>query len=232
MDLRRHRVAGVAVRRESPSPSTGRPGILPAPGTYTRRMEEGLCGRCRFARAVTTAKGSRFLRCGRSDEDARFPRYPSLPVRACEGFEAAPASNPSPPVEIPLTALGREPSPESAGPTLFERLGGRESVERLVDAFYDRIERDRSCGPSFPRTSARAARSRSSSWSSGWAERSAIRADTGSRCCGAVTSPSSSRSARRDAGYGIWPRRCVDVASPRMSPPKCSPASARSHARW
>ena len=113
-------------------------------------MEEGLCGRCRFARAVTTAKGSRFLRCGRSDEDARFPRYPSLPVRACEGFEAAPASNPSPPVEIPLTALGREPPPESAGPTLFERLGGRESVERLVDAFYDRIERDPELRPIFP----------------------------------------------------------------------------------
>jgi hypothetical protein len=40
-------------------------------------------------REVVSARGSRFVRCGRSDEDARFPRYPPLPVLRCAGFETA-----------------------------------------------------------------------------------------------------------------------------------------------
>jgi len=47
----------------------------------------GLCDRCRQARIVTSARGSRFILCERSRWDARFPRYPRLPVLACEGFE-------------------------------------------------------------------------------------------------------------------------------------------------
>lgn len=50
-------------------------------------VEPGLCTRCEWARAVESAKGSRFLRCGRSDTDPRFPRYPQLPVLTCDGFE-------------------------------------------------------------------------------------------------------------------------------------------------
>ena len=37
-----------------------------------------------------------------------------------------------------------------AAPTPFERLGGREAVARLVDAFYDRIEADPELRPLFP----------------------------------------------------------------------------------
>lgn len=48
----------------------------------------GLCAGCRHARVQTTARGSRFWRCARAETDPRFARYPRLPVRACEGFEA------------------------------------------------------------------------------------------------------------------------------------------------
>ncbi|HJQ84867.1 MAG TPA: hypothetical protein VKA21_12370 [Candidatus Binatia bacterium] len=47
----------------------------------------GLCASCRHARVQSTARGSRFWRCKRAETDARFPRYPPLPVRACPGWE-------------------------------------------------------------------------------------------------------------------------------------------------
>jgi hypothetical protein len=50
--------------------------------------EAGLCASCVHARWVAS-KRSRFLRCGRSDADPAFPRYPALPVSACAGFELA-----------------------------------------------------------------------------------------------------------------------------------------------
>ncbi len=49
----------------------------------------GLCDRCRHARLVTSGRGSRFVLCELSRTDARFPRYPRLPVLTCAGFEAA-----------------------------------------------------------------------------------------------------------------------------------------------
>jgi len=47
----------------------------------------GLCDRCRHARRVASDRGSVFVLCERSRTDARFPRYPRLPVVACTGFE-------------------------------------------------------------------------------------------------------------------------------------------------
>jgi len=47
----------------------------------------GLCADCRHARRQETARGSVFWRCGRAEEDARFVRYPPLPVTACAGYE-------------------------------------------------------------------------------------------------------------------------------------------------
>lgn len=58
----------------------------------------GLCGRCRHAEIVRSARGSLFLRCGRARTDPAFPKYPPLPVRACAGYEP------------PLGAGGAEPS--------------------------------------------------------------------------------------------------------------------------
>jgi len=47
----------------------------------------GLCSQCRHARAIRSAKDSEFWLCQRSQIDPRFPKYPALPRRACEGFE-------------------------------------------------------------------------------------------------------------------------------------------------
>jgi len=62
------------------------PGV---PGPEVDRLV-GLCARCRHARVQTTARGSAFWRCLRAETDARFVRYPALPVRDCPGYEAGP----------------------------------------------------------------------------------------------------------------------------------------------
>lgn len=54
----------------------------------------GLCASCLHGRIVNTARGTAFLRCERSKDDPRFPKYPPLPVVRCPGFEAAPAPPP------------------------------------------------------------------------------------------------------------------------------------------
>jgi hypothetical protein len=48
----------------------------------------GLCARCRFSRRIVSGRGSVFLLCERSRHDARFRKYPALPVASCPGFEA------------------------------------------------------------------------------------------------------------------------------------------------
>ena len=40
-------------------------------------------------RAATSRRGSTFFRCTRAEVDARFVRYPPLPVRSCPGYEPA-----------------------------------------------------------------------------------------------------------------------------------------------
>lgn len=40
-------------------------------------------------RTSTSRRGSTFFRCLRAETDARFTRYPPLPVRACPGYEVA-----------------------------------------------------------------------------------------------------------------------------------------------
>lgn len=58
------------------------------------RRTVGLCAGCRHARIQESARGSRFWRCLRAQEDPRFARYPRLPVLACPGFEPAGAAQP------------------------------------------------------------------------------------------------------------------------------------------
>ncbi len=47
----------------------------------------GLCADCQFVRLVRSERGSVFYQCGKSFEDARFVKYPRLPVLQCPGYE-------------------------------------------------------------------------------------------------------------------------------------------------
>jgi hypothetical protein len=53
----------------------------------------GLCATCRFRRIITSDRGSVFYLCERSFTDARFPKYPQLPVRNCAGYVERPEEN-------------------------------------------------------------------------------------------------------------------------------------------
>ncbi len=46
----------------------------------------GLCDDCVNQRIVRTTRGSAFSLCEKSKEDARFAKYPPIPVVACPGF--------------------------------------------------------------------------------------------------------------------------------------------------
>ncbi len=49
----------------------------------------GLCNSCTHQQLVRNTRGSVVSLCSRSrNEPERFPRYPRLPVIACEGWEA------------------------------------------------------------------------------------------------------------------------------------------------
>jgi hypothetical protein len=50
----------------------------------------GLCHTCRHARLVVSARGSTFTLCRLARVDPRFPKYPALPVTACDGWQARP----------------------------------------------------------------------------------------------------------------------------------------------
>ena len=53
-----------------------------------RGPDAGLCDGCRHQQIVRNTRGSVFSLCRRSKtEPERFPRYPRLPVGACDGYE-------------------------------------------------------------------------------------------------------------------------------------------------
>jgi hypothetical protein len=47
----------------------------------------GLCDLCVHQKVIRNTRGSTFSLCERSKVDARFPKYPPLPVGRCAGFE-------------------------------------------------------------------------------------------------------------------------------------------------
>lgn len=47
-----------------------------------RAARGGLCGACAHARAVVSSRSAAFLRC----DHPELPRYPVVPVIACDGF--------------------------------------------------------------------------------------------------------------------------------------------------
>lgn len=46
----------------------------------------GLCTDCVHARTIESARGSVFILCNLSLTDARFLKYPRLPVLSCDGY--------------------------------------------------------------------------------------------------------------------------------------------------
>jgi uncharacterized protein YciI len=49
--------------------------------------DAGLCFNCRWMRSGANRRGSVFFRCARAEDDARYVRYPPLPVLTCPGYE-------------------------------------------------------------------------------------------------------------------------------------------------
>ena len=62
--------------------------------TGGRPSTRGLCDACRHQRVVRNTRGSAFSLCELSKVDARFPKYPRLPVLRCAGFAERSASSP------------------------------------------------------------------------------------------------------------------------------------------
>lgn len=55
-----------------------------------RRM--GLCATCAWRRVIRSDRGAVYYLCRRALTDPRFPKYPSLPVLSCTGWEKQPQS--------------------------------------------------------------------------------------------------------------------------------------------
>jgi len=61
-------------------------GVTTPAQSAPKHPDPGLCRDCRHARMMESDRGSVFLLCKLSFEDARFPKYPRLPVRECSGY--------------------------------------------------------------------------------------------------------------------------------------------------
>ena len=53
----------------------------------------GLCAACLHVETIVSARGSTFYLCQLALTDPRFPKYPTLPVIRCDGYEP-PAERP------------------------------------------------------------------------------------------------------------------------------------------
>ena len=52
-----------------------------------REGRVGLCPDCRHVRVVRSRMNQDYYRCERSTADARYPKYPRLPVLRCDGYD-------------------------------------------------------------------------------------------------------------------------------------------------
>ena len=50
-------------------------------------LPPGLCATCVHAKVIASDRGHRFIRCGLSEADPRYARYPLLPVAVCAGHD-------------------------------------------------------------------------------------------------------------------------------------------------
>ena len=53
--------------------------------------DPGLCNTCEHSKRVDSARGSVFRLCLLHDRDARFAKYPRLPVVQCSGYVRLPS---------------------------------------------------------------------------------------------------------------------------------------------
>src|SRR5438105_3036459 len=91
------RLAGVRARCRNPERSRGiaffhhrDPAAQRYSGVVTQQNDRsgvGLCADCRNMRLIKSDRGSVFYFCQLSATDARFPKYPRLPVLECAGYE-------------------------------------------------------------------------------------------------------------------------------------------------
>jgi hypothetical protein len=58
-------------------------------GSDFERLTVGLCASCTWLKRVPSARDRLYYLCGMSLTDARFPKYPTLPVLACPAFRKA-----------------------------------------------------------------------------------------------------------------------------------------------
>jgi hypothetical protein len=58
--------------------------------------DAGLCDHCRHCKKTSSPRGSVFRLCLLHEKDARFAKYPPLPVIRCVGYEKR-AGSESPP---------------------------------------------------------------------------------------------------------------------------------------
>lgn len=56
------------------------------------RQNAGLCGSCRQAVLRPTRRDTVYLRCGLAATDARYAKYPRLPVVTCDGYLPEPVA--------------------------------------------------------------------------------------------------------------------------------------------
>ena len=57
----------------------------------------GLCATCVHVRRIVSDRGSVFYLCELSKTDPSFPKYPRLPVVACDGFACSEVRGQKPP---------------------------------------------------------------------------------------------------------------------------------------
>jgi GNAT superfamily N-acetyltransferase len=102
--------------------------------------EAGLCASCAHVQVITSARGSHFYLCERSRTDARYPRYPRMPVLTCAGYErnddaiVSPTDSSSSSSSPSATAITIRSATERDVPLILSFIRGLAEYERLLDA--------------------------------------------------------------------------------------------------
>jgi len=119
----------------------------------------GMCLICVHRSEVRSARGSVFIRCLLHEVDPRYAKYPRLPVTTCPGFHRKPTEESLVINETPQSSQSSSQMPAGTPPprtpatrqaALWERVGGREVLERVVEEFYNRVEQDADLRALFP----------------------------------------------------------------------------------